>query len=65
VLIAECLFSKIVQCITFSLWSESLTLPFVRFYVKQKRPFLAEKVSASRGGAGIYACGDIGGRTAL
>jgi len=36
VLIAECLFSKIVQRTTFSLWSESLTLPFVRFSVKQK-----------------------------
>jgi hypothetical protein len=28
--------SKIVQRTTFSLWSELLTLPFVRFYVKQK-----------------------------
>jgi hypothetical protein len=28
--------SKIVHCTAFSLWSESPTLPFVRFQVKQK-----------------------------
>jgi hypothetical protein len=36
VLIAECLFSKTVHFTTFPLWSESPTLPFVRFIAKQK-----------------------------
>jgi hypothetical protein len=56
---AECLFSKIVHCTTFSLWSEFPTLAFCSPYVKKKRPFIANKVHRSgknvhpRGGASL------------
>jgi len=39
--------SKTVQHTTFSLWSEFLTLPFVRFFVKGKRAFFSRKKSAA------------------
>jgi hypothetical protein len=44
---ADCLFSKTVQHTTFPLWSEFLTLPFVRFFVKKKRALFSRKKSAA------------------
>jgi hypothetical protein len=41
--------SKTVHCTTFSLWSEFLTLPFVRFKVKQKALLGLVKISDERG----------------
>jgi hypothetical protein len=41
--------SKIVQHTTFSLWSEFLTLPFVRSVVKEKEPPALEKIAANAG----------------
>jgi len=41
--------SKIVQRTTFSPWSESMTLPFVRFFVKPKI-MIAASFLAGEGG---------------
>jgi hypothetical protein len=57
---AECLFSKIVHGTTFSLWSESSTLPFVRLWSQEKKGLLlpkkstrSKKIVHSRGGASL------------
>jgi hypothetical protein len=44
---AECLFSKIVHGTTFSLWSESSTLPFVRLWSQEKKGLLLPKKSTA------------------
>jgi hypothetical protein len=41
--------SKIVQRTTFSPWSESLTLPFIRFIVKQNAVEILWNFALSRG----------------
>ncbi len=54
-LFASCLFSKIVQPTTFPLWSESLTLPFVRSYVNKNNQNASRnsKLSGETGGADL------------